>query len=86
MPQLVGIAHHRDRGSPAILDVGYHRLEFAESPGAKTSLVAHDGRRSDRDERAGQKFSVHRAAAGRRNTLAKATAGKPERLRTSGAC
>src|SRR5262249_3292949 len=36
---------------------------------------AHDGRRRDRDERAGQRLGVHGAAAGRRDTLAKATDG-----------
>ena len=29
MPQLVGIAHHIDRGDPAILDVECRRLQFA---------------------------------------------------------
>jgi hypothetical protein len=29
MPQLVGIAHHIDRGDPSILDVECRRLQFA---------------------------------------------------------
>jgi hypothetical protein len=31
MPQLVGIAHHVDRGDPAILDVECRRLQFVIS-------------------------------------------------------
>ena len=38
MPQLVGIAHHVDRGDPAILDVECRRLQFA------ISLQCHETR------------------------------------------
>src|SRR5262249_10796788 len=39
---------------------------------------AHDGRRRDRDERAGQRLGVHGAPAGRLDTVAKATDGPIE--------
>ena len=41
-------------------------------------LRAHDGRRCDRGKRAGQGIGVHGAAAGRRDTLAKAADGPIE--------
>ena len=40
MPQLVGIAHHVDRGDPAILDVECRRLQFA------ISLQCHETRQA----------------------------------------
>ena len=53
MPQLVGIAHHIDRGDPAVLDVECRRLQFA------IGLQCHETRQAI-DEACADEFRLMR--------------------------
>ena len=91
---VAGHWHRHDGGAAGETVSGLHPGRFPDSaplrrdgarPRHHPQARPHDGRRRDRDQRAGQGIGLRGALAGRRDTLAKATGGKTGKVRTSGA-